>query len=500
MSITWRTATGLTAGADTTAAFADRTATLPTGHSSGDLLILFAGGKPYTTDGSAPTSGEYTSLVNITSGTTGMGAGTGSVRLQVFHKTHDGSEAAPAQTFSAQYSPWMQAMAAASKTNAGSWTVEASTVTAETTSVNVTGGTTLNFETGDHVIVAILHRDDDATHASSSVTIPGCSLGTLTELLTTNVTATGNDGALYVYQAEVTSGTASGAPQFTTTVGGSEGWVAVAFLRIVEPAAEIAATTSDNWGGLTATAAGLHEVPASTSDNWGGLTATADGTVSGSFNEIFGTTSDNWGGLTATAAGLHEVPATTSDNWGGLTATAAGLHEVPATTTVNWGGLTATAAATLNAAGTIASNWGGLTATASGTVSAGPTDHPATASDNWGGLTATSSATVDNPAATADNWGGLTASALGLVDHKALTADNWGGLTATAIAEGAVVDTPASGGGRLLSSSIDRPPLRRVARHPRPAPAIRKRPTITVPLRRPPDEVDLEELLVAGVI
>jgi hypothetical protein len=364
MSITWRTATGLTAGADTTAAFANRTATLPTGHTSDDLLILFAGGKPYTTDGSAPTSGEYTSLVNITSGTTGMGAGTGSVRLQVFHKTHDGSEAAPAQTFSAQYSPWMQAMAAASKTNAGSWTVEASTVTAETTSVNVTGGTTLDFETGDHVIVAILHRDDDATHASSSVTIPGCSLGTLTELLTTNTTATGNDGALYVYQAEVTSGTASGAPQFTTTVGGSEGWVAVAFLRIVEPAAEIAATASDNWGGLTAIAAGLHEVPATTAVNWGGLTATAAATLNAA-----GTIASNWGGLTATAsgavgAGPTDHPATASDNWGGLTATSSATVDNPAATTDNWGGLTASAFGLVDHKALTADNWGGLTATA----------------------------------------------------------------------------------------------------------------------------------------
>ena len=54
MTVTWRTATGLTAGADTTDPYGSLTHTLPTGHATDDLLLAFIGLKPQTTAPSTP--------------------------------------------------------------------------------------------------------------------------------------------------------------------------------------------------------------------------------------------------------------------------------------------------------------------------------------------------------------------------------------------------------------------------------------------------------------
>lgn len=236
-TIAWRTATGLTAAADVTTPFATLTYTLPTGHTTGDLLVAIYAGKPFNTQPSTPT--DYTSIVDVASGTTAMGNGTGSVRLRVFQKTHDGTEANPTSTFTAQYSPGMVAMLAASKTPPGAWVVDATTATAETTSVALTGAAQLAYTRNDEVVVVIAHRDNDATETNPVITVPGCTVGAVTQQLASTTTATGNDGELYVYRAQITSGTASGAPQFAATVAASEGWVAAAFLRIAEPAGAV---------------------------------------------------------------------------------------------------------------------------------------------------------------------------------------------------------------------------------------------------------------------
>jgi hypothetical protein len=70
-------------------------------------------------------------------------------------------------------------------------------------------------------------------------------------------------------------------------------------------------------------------------------------------------------------------------------------------------------------------------------------------------------------------------------------------VTATLTATGT---TPTDTGGSRRRRDLVEVPIRRVARHPkRPAPQIRPRPIIIVPARSR-DELDLEALVVAGVI
>jgi hypothetical protein len=258
MTITFRAAAGLTGAADTSAPFSAVTFTLPTGHTTDDLLLAFLGWKPYDTTWTDP-SGYASEIGPITSGTTGSGVGTGSVGAQVFTKTHSGTESNPSASVNAGaggYTPALRAMAAFYKTVAGAWTVDSTSGTSETTTLNVNGAGSLAYAAGDMAVVVVVHKDDDATHTSPVLSASGVTFGTLTQQLATTTAVNGDDGAMYVYTASVTTG-ATAAPNFTATVGASEGWASVIFLRIAEPAAGSHSGAAAVSVAVTATAAGV---------------------------------------------------------------------------------------------------------------------------------------------------------------------------------------------------------------------------------------------------
>lgn len=237
MAVTW-TATGITASSDTTSPFANLSYTLPTGHTTNDLLIAFYGGKPYGTIPSTPT--DYAPQSGGANGSTAMGSGTGSVYAIAFTKVHDGSESNPASTFSAQYSPGIRAMVKATDSSGlGSWLVascKGSDATSTGTTFSATGDATLALQPGDWLVALYVHNDDSSSSSSFALSVPGCTLDTVTQRLTgTLTTATGNDGRMYVVTAEVLSGTASGAPTATCTTGSSDSDGQVVFLLVRPP-------------------------------------------------------------------------------------------------------------------------------------------------------------------------------------------------------------------------------------------------------------------------
>lgn len=237
MAITYRTATGLTAASDTAAAYASLTYTLPTGHTTGDLLLCYMALKPYDTVPGTPSG--YTALSGGANGTTAMGSGTGSVYAIAFYKEHDGSESGPSSAFSAQYSPAMRGMIALESDvgTGGGWTIDSTngSDTSDTgTGFSATGGATLALEAGDHIFVIAAGRDDSATPSSVAITVSGCTLDTVV-VDSTLATSTGNDGWMYVAHAEVLSGTASGAPVTTATVGSGDSAGQAVFILIREP-------------------------------------------------------------------------------------------------------------------------------------------------------------------------------------------------------------------------------------------------------------------------
>jgi hypothetical protein len=84
------------------------------------------------------------------------------------------------------------------------------------TSVSATAESDPGFTTGDMVVVAVTMKDDALTHTSQALSVPGCTLGTIT-WLTRYTTTAGTDIAQQVGYATVTAGTSTGAATYTAT-------------------------------------------------------------------------------------------------------------------------------------------------------------------------------------------------------------------------------------------------------------------------------------------
>lgn len=267
MTISLRgTAVGLGAAADTNSPFGSQNYSYPTGFDgTSDIIFAICGAKfstasqysnPLDEPTASPIAAGTTVVYNIADwvaeGTTTTGNGSGSAFLQVNYSIQAHSSSThnnPVQTHNVGYSPSMIATIAFQKTNPGLWTVEATDaidVTATGTTFVLTGATQLNFTSGDVVMLVTCHNDNVTNESEPSITIPGCTVGTITERLSTNSTATGNDGSLWCYTAEITSGTATGVPSASiTTASGESNGVAV-FVRINEPLR----TSDEYWGML----------------------------------------------------------------------------------------------------------------------------------------------------------------------------------------------------------------------------------------------------------
>lgn len=253
MTISLRgTATGLAGFSDTATPFANQTYVVPTGEQVGDLLITMCGAKwstatQYTQSMAVPT--DYALLNWYNEGSTTTGNGSGSAYLQLTTKTATSTaETDPVQTFAFGYSPAMLAMIAFQKTNPGAWILQSTfqRQTATASPLDVTGQATLNFEAGDVVMVVTAHNDDVTNEALSSLQIPGCTIGTVTERLATNSTAQGNDGSMWCYTATVLTGPATGAPRIVVNTNAGEANGVAIFVRIAEPPR----TSDEYWGML----------------------------------------------------------------------------------------------------------------------------------------------------------------------------------------------------------------------------------------------------------
>lgn len=367
-------ATGITASSDTATPFANLSYTLPASTQTGDLLIAFYGGKPFGTVPSTPT--DYTARSGGANGSTGMGAGTGSVYAVAFTKTHDGSESNPASTFSAQYSPGIRAMLAVRDSESATWAVtscKGSDATATSTTYSATGDATLDFVPGDVVVVSLVHNDDSSGDSSFGLSIPGCTIQNLTKRLTgTLTTGTGNDGRMYVITAEIETGTASGAPVVTATTGSGDSDGQSVFLRL-HPTTRAGAAALAGTADLAAEAQVVRQVDAAAA-----LAGTAALTTAGTVTDLASAALAGTADLTAEAVVVGEtgadLPATAD-----LTAEADVPLRVPLSATASLtaaglvignGGADLTATATLTAAGLVTDTADGLLIAAAGMTAA----------------------------------------------------------------------------------------------------------------------------------
>ena len=245
MAITFLAAGTTSGSADTNSPFAATSYALPAGAGAGDLLIVGIGNKPVAATPGTPA--EFTQQATVTNGVVANVADGGSVRAGCFTRTMVAGDGAPSFTWGSQYSPQVGAMIGLEKTNPGAWTVTSTTAfdnTTGSTSFSASAPANLNWATGDWAVVVIMVPTDAGAHTSPALTIAGCTVANLTARVNASTTQ-GLDGRVYIYTADITAGTSTGAPNFTATgtsgaTGSAQG--SAVFLRVVEPVASVHAT------------------------------------------------------------------------------------------------------------------------------------------------------------------------------------------------------------------------------------------------------------------
>jgi hypothetical protein len=213
----------------------------PAGVSAGRLAIAARVLKPQTATGTAETG--WKQRISVTGGTGTTGADTGQTRVVVDTKILAGSESGSV-TFDNATSPNSShgVIAIYSKSATALWDLTAFSSGSDAThgtGRSATGASALSLKPGD-VVLAICGSDTDTATAytSPAITVAGITFGTTTERLGAGGVTTGNQTGLMIYEATVTSGTASATPSLSLSGGPSNcGPVVFYRLREVEPPA-----------------------------------------------------------------------------------------------------------------------------------------------------------------------------------------------------------------------------------------------------------------------
>lgn len=211
--------------------------------SNGNLLAVVIASKPPSRTVTPP-AGLFDGGNNLGSATGGVppnGGDTGDLLMNFWARTVDGTEPATSPlTWTSAPSPAIQSVLEFGKSNAGAWSV-ASAFGADnaqstgTAAVSSTAASDPGYQPGDLAVVAFATPTDAGTYANLSITIPGCTLGAVSQLVD-YATTVGNDGRLHVWSATVTAGTSSAAPSFqcdVDTINASAG--VLLFARLREP-------------------------------------------------------------------------------------------------------------------------------------------------------------------------------------------------------------------------------------------------------------------------
>jgi hypothetical protein len=205
-----------------------QTVTLPT-HQAGDMLIVRAIRKPYTSPTSlvCNTSGWAAAFTGYANGSTANGTGVGSMAVCVFYKeATSSSETNPVVTWGTTAAPGACVALSYQKDDADSWvtpTGAAGLNSTAATTINDTLGTHISVTTGDMVDVMGGWCDDSGTPASVSISQPGVTYTVTSDIPATALdTSTSNDLAADGAHALATAGTSSGAATITASFGSSE--------------------------------------------------------------------------------------------------------------------------------------------------------------------------------------------------------------------------------------------------------------------------------------
>jgi hypothetical protein len=208
---------------------------------TGNLWVALVGVKPISRQTTEPSIFTGTGGTAI-GGTGATSVDTGQTRLYVWHHTVDGLEpSSNSLTWTVgTATPAIMTLHEFSRTNPGAWSVahafgDDSVQSTGSGAIDITGNSDPGFMVGDVAVVAFHTPTDAGTFSNAVLTIPGCTVGSLT-LRGDYGTPAGNDGGLQVWTAPITAGTSSGNPHLLCDVDNANASAGPAvFVRLREP-------------------------------------------------------------------------------------------------------------------------------------------------------------------------------------------------------------------------------------------------------------------------
>jgi hypothetical protein len=338
-------------------------ATYPTGVAAGHLALAIRNMMSGVNTVTFLDEAGWSELADFVGGT-GNVADAHNSRLRVGSQVLTGSESGTV-TFDASANCSCMAMMARYSNGTGAWDVVGANGDDATHGANraATAGTSLALAPGD-VVVCIVSVDTDAalTITSPTITASGITFGTVTRRTSGAGSTAGLDGNIEIFDATVSTGTATVAPSFSMTTATSQ-CGPVAFVRLRETssgttgAGAAAATqgTASGAGTATTTGAGAATAASGTASGAGTSRVTGSGTATGAAGTASGA-----GASSVTGAGAPTAPAGTAAGAGTSSTTGAGDADAP--------GGTATGAGTSSVAGSGASSAQAGQASGSGTA------------------------------------------------------------------------------------------------------------------------------------
>lgn len=404
----------------------------PTGfgaYTTQDIVILLLGQKPSTANsGSVTTPSGFTLLESLT-GAGGYGAtlaaDTGNTNLYAYYRECDGSESGTVTvTTSTSNSVWARIIRI--RKAGTNWTISWGSTDGEDSSagnVSITGAANPGITLDDLLVWAMCIPTDVTTPSQFSahaLTATSATIGTAVEVGEAD-SGTGNDIGGFIAYATCTAGTATAAPVFTATAGGTttnvRGPGVILRVRATAPGG-ISGTLSKTLDAATVSAAGALTISGAASPTLGAVTLSSASALA-----IVGTSAPTLApaALSATGVGSSEITAALAVTLGAVNLAADADLAITGAASFTLGVATLTSVGSLSVAGALTASLAPLTVT-----SAARLDIVATATPTLGAATLVASSELDIAGSLSVTLGSVTLAATG-----SLGAQTFGALAVT---------------------------------------------------------------------
>src|SRR3990167_7161408 len=208
---------------------------IPAGTTTGDIMLLFLGHKPYSATIDTPTGWTKIAATEGANGTTASGVDTGSVKWACFYREWQSGDGNPTVQAVSSSTPALTVILSFSKT-AASWETPAAAKGSDTSS-GTGSSLTMDADPGitvDDMLAAFsVIAGNDATFGTPTITAASATIGTVTETPATEGTTTLQDDLeASASTALCTAGTGTAAPVVGWTLSAAQtGGGSTALLR-----------------------------------------------------------------------------------------------------------------------------------------------------------------------------------------------------------------------------------------------------------------------------